>query len=303
MKQIAFLFISLMWGCIDSTEIKIPTPTPILTIDALISDQPSQSLIRLGWSFQLGEPCVEYGSFIGPCSIDDSTGSFKVEGTLTITDLDSPNNYSTSFHMKDKTGLIEIYPDFTGEVLHRYRLEINILYEGQTNTYSSETRMNQTPVISDIGYVIRKGDVGKNDNYVPLISFTDLVPEKENYYLFKMCIGSGVDTSCGNDRVWPYSIISDKFLATTITALSIDDGASIAKYAEWYPPFSPGDALQVKMYSITKETFEFYKALLAQFDNDGGGYRPTPSTPPGNIAGDAIGLFRATSESFAIIYP
>jgi len=305
MKRFAVLLIILLCGCIDSTEIKIPATSPILVIDALISDQPSQSLIRLGWSFNLGEVCAEYGTFVGPCSIDNSTGPFKVEGTLNITDLDSTHTYSTSFGMKDKTGLIEIYPDFTGKVLHRYRLDINILYEGVTSAYSSETRMEQTPVISDIGYVIRKGDVGKEDNYVPLISFTDLFPEKENYYLFEMCLSSvNGNTYCGyGNRSWPYSIISDKFLPTNVTGLSIDDGATVAKYAEFYPYYSPGDGLQVKMYSITKETFEFYKALLAQFDNDGGGYRPTPSTPPGNIVGDAIGLFRATSESFAIVYP
>ncbi len=304
MKRIASLLTVLLFECIDSTEIKLPAPIPILTIDALISDQPSQSLIRLGWSFNLGELCAEYGTFIGPCGIDDSTGPFKVEGSLTVTDLDSTNTYSTSFGMKDKTGQIEIHPDITGKVLHRYRLDISILYEGVASTYSSETRMEQTPVISDIGYVIRKGDVGKKDNYVPLISFTDLFPEKENYYLFELCIGAGSDTYCGsNGTAWPYSIISDKFLPTTTIGLSIDDGATIAKYADWYPNYSPGEALQVKMYSISKETFEFYKALLAQFDNDGGGYRSTPSTPPGNIVGGAMGLFRATSEKFAIVYP
>ena len=287
----------------NTTELIVPAPIPILVIDALISDQPSESLIRLGWSFQLGEACVEYGSFIGPCTIDDSIGPFNVEGTLTITDLDSPSTYSTSFRMKDKTGLIEIHPDFTGEVLHRYRLATNILYDGQTSTNSSDTRMEQTPVISDIGYVVRKGDVGKEDNYVPVITFSDLVPGKENYYLFKVGAGERGSEFYGYSGAWPYSIISDKFLPTKTIGLSIDDGATIAKYADWYPPYSPGSGIHVKMYSITRETFEFYKALLAQFDNDGGGYRPTPSTPPGNIVGGAIGLFRATSESFAIVYP
>jgi hypothetical protein len=56
------------------------------------------------------------------------------------------------------------------------------------------------------------------------------------------------------------------------------------------------------MYSVTKEIYEFYKALLNQFNNDGGAYAPTPTQPQGNITGGAIGLFRAYDESSAEVY-
>ena len=159
--------------------------------------------------------------------------------------------------------------------------------------------MLPTPPITDITYTIRKGDVGKSDNLVPLISFTD--PPERNFYLFRLCAQEG-GNYCGNSRVWPYSLIADTFLPSNVTNLSIDDGAAIAKYAEFYPRPHPGTGVQVRMYSVDENTYFFYKGLIDQFNNDGGAYTPTPSTPRGNVSGDGIGLFRAIQESRATVY-
>jgi hypothetical protein len=135
---------------------------------------------------------------------------------------------------------------------------------------------------------------------VPLISFRE--PGEENFYLFQLCYISGGWVYCGHGRVWSYSLIADTFLPEEVRGLSIDDGATIAKYAEFYPPPEPNSGVQVRMYSVDRRTYDFYKALISQFDNDGGAYAPTPAMPKGNISGNGIGLFRALEESSASVY-
>ena len=88
----------------------------------------------------------------------------------------------------------------------------------------------------------------------------------------------------------------------SVKGLSIDNGATVAKYAQFYPSPGAGVGVIVKMYSIDKLTYFYYKNLLDQFTNDGGAYSPMPSSPKGNISGDALGIFRALQESSATVY-
>jgi hypothetical protein len=57
----------------------------------------------------------------------------------------------------------------------------------------------------------------------------------------------------------------------------------------------PGSDFEIKMYSVTKEAYDFYKALISQFRNDGGVYSPTPASAPTNIDNNALGFFRASA--------
>ncbi|HYC86506.1 MAG TPA: DUF4249 family protein, partial [Chryseosolibacter sp.] len=263
--------------------------------------------IMIGWSSPTGSYCT-YDDIFGdgstqpiPCPPDTSGGPYKVTGTVTITKV-GVESYTAPVNMADRKRHIIITPDITGSPGERFTLDIAVTYNGETTTYHSETVMLRTPAITHTSYVIRKGDVGKNDSFVPLISFSEPQDEK-NYYLFGICEVDyyGNAMWCGNTRVWPYSIIDDKFLPAAVKGLSIDDGATVAKYAQFYPDPPPGGGVQVNMYSINAQTYNFYKILLDQFNNDGGAYSPTPATPPGNISGDAIGLFRAIHKSSGVV--
>jgi hypothetical protein len=84
--------------------------------------------------------------------------------------------------------------------------------------------------------------------------------------------------------------------------LSVDDGASIVKYAQFYPSPEFDSEVLVRMFSIDKATFDFYKSLLYQFNNDGGAFSPTPAAQRGNTSNGGIGLFRALDESTATVF-
>ena len=51
----------------------------------------------------------------------------------------------------------------------------------------------------------------------------------------------------------------------------------------------------IEMHSLTKQGYDYYKALLQQFRTDGGVYSPTPATPPGNIDNGALGFFKTSA--------
>jgi len=191
--------------------------------------------------------------------------------------LYSDNGYSVSSNLYAEPG-------------KKYFLDMDLkLTNGAVRSYHAETVMMKTPPIDSISYVIRRGEAGKSDEFVPLLWFED-DPDQKNYYLFKI-VGN-------KDRVWQYSVLSDEFLPAHVRGLSVDDGATVAKGLEFYPHI--GETVTVKMYSVTYETYKFYKALIAQFNNDGGAFSQAPATPPGNIKG-AIGLFRAMEGSSASI--
>jgi len=67
--------------------------------------------------------------------------------------------------------------------------------------------------------------------------------------------------------------------------------------AEWWINSYPrlDDEYRIRMYSITEEGYNYYKALIAQFKNDGGTYSPAPASPPTNIDNGGLGFFRASA--------
>ena len=294
------IFLVVLGSCIDEYEIDLPSEAPRIVIDGLISNREGESYVNIGWSTAVNFSCTNSFGHPGQCEPGTFNGPYKINGLVRIIENNGTRTIELPFQMNDKEGMILVKPEITGTPGYKYALEVEIDYKGVIEYYSASTEMLASPEITDITYEIREGDVGKRDNMVPLISFAD--PGEENFYLFQLCWIDFGRVLCGNSRVWSYSLIADTFLPAEVEGLSIDDGASIAKYAEFYPSPRPGWGAQVRMYSVDRRTYDFYKSLISQFDNDGGAYAPTPAMPKGNISGNGIGLFRALEESSASVY-
>ncbi len=127
------------------------------------------------------------------------------------------------------------------------------------------------------------GAVGKPNFNIPLIYFKE--PQNErNYYLFFTTASYG----------WPYSILSDEYLESYVNGLDVCKGVSPDYWVTNYP-YDFMRNYFIEMHSVTKEGYEYYKALIQQFRNDGGGYSPSPASPPTNLDNGALGLFRASA--------
>lgn len=60
---------------------------------------------------------------------------------------------------------------------------------------------------------------------------------------------------------------------------------------------------QVRLCSLSKEAYEFFDSLNRQLQDDGNVYKPVPSSAPGNISNNAIGLFWASDISYRVYLP
>jgi hypothetical protein len=301
-----FLLLFLVFGCIDEFDVKLPFDESKLVADILISSEPDESSISIGWSFPTGGDCLGDGPF-GPqpvsCGSDSSSGQNETTCIVSIQDLDADQSWTYEF-VTEKKSFYQFKPELLGVAGHTYSLKITVTSGNEEHIYTAQTTMLRTPNIDDIAYEIRKGDVGKDDNFVPLISFKEPRNER-NYYLFQLCEAyRNSGPFCGmNSRVWNYSTLSDDFLPEDVKRLSIDDGATVAKYAEFYPHVHQDVGARVRMFSVSKEIYSFYNVLIDQFNSDGGAYSPTPGAPKGNINGEnVIGLFRAVHPTSGVIF-
>lgn len=297
---IAALF--MLFSCVGEYPVELPFSDPELVVDATIHSIARDSYITIGWTFRPGEGCNE-GSGYGVCAPDtvDTGEPYRVTGTVVIEE-ESGEVHTYPMQMHDRKGFTYIALGFGGSPGERYTLTIEVMYDNETRRYTAATRMLETPPIDAMDFEIREGDIGKDDEFVPLISFREPQDEK-NFYLFKLCESySESYRFCSSSSVWHYSVISDEFLPENVSGLSIDDGGSVVRYTQFYPPLYEDVGARVFMFSVERETYEFYKALLDQFDNDGGTFSSQPSMVHGNISGGGFGIFKAIDESTGVVY-
>ena len=163
---------------------------------------------------------------------------------------------------------------------HTYTLTI----KWQGREYHSTSYMPPVTDIDSVHFNFTKGEVGKEDYNIPLLYFKE--PQNErNYYLF---------ITPGNNSVWPYSVLSDEYLKPYVNGLDVCKGISPEYWMTAYPDAYTSYYF-IEMHSLTKEGYDYYKALLQQFRTDGGAYSPTPATPPGNIDNGALGFFKTSA--------
>ncbi len=143
--------------------------------------------------------------------------------------------------------------------------------------------MPPVPKIDSLTYSYTLGATGKDGYYIPHIWFKDN-PATKDYYLF---------STTGSGGVWARAVLSDENIRTNIVGLDVFKGKSPDWWMIGYP--SAGSFYKITMNSVTKEIFDYYKALISQFRNDGGVYTPSPASLPSNISNEALGYFRAST--------
>jgi len=164
----------------------------------------------------------------------------------------------------------------------------SITVKWQDKEYHATSFMPPVPPIDSVRFNFTKGAVGKNDFNIPLLYFKEPQNEK-NYYLF---------ITPGSSRVWPYSILSDEYLKDYVNGLDVCKGVSPDYWMTAYPYTNADGSMDdyfIEMHSLPKETYDYYKSLLHQFRTDGGGYSPSPASPPTNMDNGALGFFRASA--------
>lgn len=293
-----FIALFLLNCCTEEYNMNLPEQEPKIIIDAMITDGKPPYFVHLtlgkdafGENFECldNSDCYVDNRFVPVLNaqiiITDNVG---ISDTLLSDFLEQYEyTYNSETNKWDSTFVIDYARGQNGyyrttklQGVSGNTYNISVLWKG--DEYTSTCTMPICPKIDSVTYEFTVGRVGKSDYYVPHIWFKDN-PNTKDYYLFKTYGGAGV---------WSRSILSDEFINNNVTGLNVFQGESPDWWRNGYP--MQGGEYKIEMYAITKEIYEYYEALIAQFRSDGGVYTPTPASPPTNISGNSQGFFSAS---------
>lgn len=296
MKQTILFFISifLLEGCVEDFDLKLQSAEPRLVVEGFITNQAGPYYVRLTKSTPGGLTSTTNTSYFQTDKAESVEGAtviisddFNQIDTLKPYQVDIyGGNYDESFYNQGfyRTTRLKGIPE------HTYNLKI--ISEGKE--YLSSAYMPPVPEIDSISYVKEVSEVKGNEYYVPLLYFKE--PQGiDNYYLIQL-IDDFSARIFASGQLWQFSILSDELLGPYVNALNVSRGAT-PRGIDFLPIYMEGDSIYIALSSLTKEAYNYYKALLDQFDSDGGAYKPTPASPPTNISNGGLGLFRASAVS------
>lgn len=252
-KVIIYLFFSLplLWACEDVIKVDLNRSQEILTIDAMINQEPEKQTIRL--------------AVTAPYFQNEVTPPVR-GATVTVTNLTA----NRIFPFADKgNGNYEYIPtDRTplGKVGDEYQLSVR--YVG--GEYTSRFTSNRTTQVDSIVYQFEE----KNENNPN---------EKTGYYAEFY----GVDVKGKADFYWIKSFKNNVYNSNpqdvnyaadgsrnSTPGLTGSDGLPFIppirdRVTNGLSPFQVGDSARVEIWSINEETFEFLRQIEAQMNNGG----------------------------------
>ena len=315
---LSLILLAVSYSCIDDYNLDLKSTDAKLVVEGAITNQNGPYLVRLtksrliytyvdSWAYnpitsESNDTIYPFSRYTyrydGTEPIKDAKVYITDQNTLTTDTLvkcpvgtwhymnDSiHHDFSSQFDVADTSILFGYYKTtkLKGIAGHTYSLTV----KWQDKEYHAESYMPPVPEIDSVHFNYTKGDIGKSDFNIPLIYFKEPKNER-NYYLF---------ITPGGGRVWTYSILSDEYLKDYVNGLDVCKGVSPDYWMNAYPDESSIKYFSIEMHSITKEAYNYYKALLQQFKTDGGGYSPSPASPPTNLDNGALGFFRASAVS------
>lgn len=283
-KYTYLILIFICVSCVKEFDLENSKNNSILTVEGVISNDTSISYIRLSYCstrlHQQGSAFNENYTFINDAIVivSDDAGNIDTLKPAPEFIYYSDSNYTTNEkYQKGYYFLTSVKP----QPLHTYYL--TILNQGKQ--YHSQCYMPALPQIDSVSFSYNQGETGKSDYYIPHIYFQDN-PNEQNYYLFSTGESYGF--------VWLTSILNDDLInGTYVNGLDIFHGQSNISWRNGY--LSSDMPYWIEIHSLTKEAYLYYDALIREFKNDGGTYKPSPASPVSNIDNGALGFFRAST--------
>ncbi|MGB5990078.1 MAG: DUF4249 family protein [Marinifilaceae bacterium] len=305
---IIFLLSVSLYSCVEDYDLKLKDYTAKHTIDATISTDVDYNFVRIskikgglvsGESLMLvsgeGRLPKDIGVENAIVKIQDSKGNTYEFLKILNTDPKGVDDvyYEKYVHFKCGYGYYKAPAGFKAIVGETYTLDVKV----DNMHYTAISRVLKTPQITKIEVRKQQLEIQKEESMVPFISFTDVDVKNTNYYisqLYSFDINSLEGRLNSSSRLWGYSIFDDALLKPKVKDFKIGFGTS-SNHLIWYPDHA--NKLKVKLMSINKEAYEYYKILVSQIKNDGGMYSPSPASPVTNIKGGALGYFMTLDVS------
>ncbi|MDX9695527.1 MAG: DUF4249 family protein [Bacteroidales bacterium] len=276
----------VIYSCTEEIDLGLNQHEKKLVIEALITDQPGPYFVRLTrTSNSLYTPSIADTSYASHAEIVKNATIIISDNAGNIdTLIPSPYAFYTySFEKPDS--LIGYYTtkNFQGVSGRKYYLKIEV----DDKVFQAEADMIPVPDIDTIVFNISPGDPGKEDKVVPLVKMQP-TDNNEMYYLF---------TAQNRPNALHYNIAVFSILKCENNNANLYPLYNETSTEGWHFNFSSDfrDTTQFNVYSLNKKSYDFHKNIIKQFSNDGGAYKPSPSTPQGSFGDEAIGLFQVSS--------
>jgi len=333
---VVFLLISTL-SCKEEYPLELDKNESLLVVDACITNTKGPHFVRLSKSFTQVKNRIHtnYGDIVDEpvkdalVIIKDDMGTVD---TLSLLDDKFLNNYYDDYNYPD---YIYTSDDFIRNYYYTieqnsgkidtvvirpsdYDLERNAIYKtnkiqglpGGTYTidikwkdkvYSAKESMTPALKIDSTGYRYEKALPGKNGHYVPLIYFKN--PSASHpYYLTNIQSRQELDyLTCLS--VWYYSIFITEYFTEYVNGIFLEDGYD----SDWWRnnyyarrEYIDGKSqyfFSIKISSLSKGAYVYYKQLSESLGQDGGAYKPSPASAPGNISNGALGYFRVSANT------
>jgi hypothetical protein len=191
---------------------------------------------------------------------------------------------------------------------HTYHLKVRIGNE----TFEASAYMPYGPALDSAA--LQKDPMadstGQAGGDVALVYFSE-PRDEDNYYLLQATAIDDYPYDVVGLEPWitrssfPFYIFDDRTLPSYVNGMRAQAIFSydLENGRVGYRPILlvPGQSAQLRLQSLTRETYEYFKTLEKQFLDDGNVYKPTPASAKGNISGGALGLFWATQVSYKLV--
>lgn len=277
-------------ACTEPIDINVSNQPVVPVVESLISNEAGPYYVRLSENIRRA---VNPDTSVGDGDVDKvskpiddalviiSDKGFSVDTLEYIGEHPKPIDPN-----RVSNGWYKTSSKTKGIVGHTYSLRI----EWKNMVVTAEETMLPVASIDSVTFRTKVLEAKGETVTIPLISFAE-PQEEHNYYLLTYMIGE----SNRNGRVWPYSILDDKYLDSYVKELEVDDGQSPSG-SDYYHNIGNKAAVEIYLYSLTPTAYLFYKHAINQFNADGGSFKPYPATPATNVKG-GMGYFRVSALS------
>ena len=267
----SFLILILAFtSCTDVIELEVPSEVPRLVIEASINWEKETAGNNQGIKLSMSSPYFDTNGAVSVLGASVKITN-DTDGTVFIFTDNSDGTYSTD--------------SFVPVLNNSYTLEV--INEGET--FIAQESLKPVP---DILSVYQSTDYFFQD--LLEVNFDFLDPESgANYYYIKFQEQA--------DLLPSLSTLKDEFINGNLITISNErrENEDINQVA-----YAPGDAVDMELYGISKEYYDYMTILINQSES-GGPFDTTPVALKGNCINqtnpdtDAYGYFRITQVSKA----
>lgn len=252
-----FIHLIIFSSCEKVVTVDLNTATPQMVIEGTVSDQSGPNTVKISKTTSYFDPSIDITHISNALVIitDD-------HGTIDTLKEISKGSYSSSL--------------LQGMQSRTYSLKV--VTEGKE--YRAMTYMPPKILIDSMYSTIlmRGGQRG----YYLYVLFKD-PPETRNYYRLNFTVSTSLPIDSLNQR--SYRLYTDKFTNGLEESYRIRIGRNV----------NPGDTVKVQLYSIDKQTYDYYNTMNDVLSAARSPVSLAPANPNTNLNNGALGFFAAYS--------